>query len=80
MAAGTARVELASPDVVAEEFAAAAAEPAGRTEYMAVLAIKVLSLADATDRLRVVPGMRAETHRLVVPAHGAFNTTIVFAE
>jgi catechol 2,3-dioxygenase-like lactoylglutathione lyase family enzyme len=80
MTAGTAQVELAPPNVVTAEFAEAAAEPAGRAEYMAALDIKVRSLRDAAQRLRAVPGVRTEPQRLVVPAAAAFNTTIVFSE
>jgi glyoxalase-like protein len=80
LTAGTARVELCTPDAVATEFGTAAAEPAGRTEYMAVLGIRVQSLHDTGQCLRSVSGLRAEPHRLVVPAKDAFNTTIVFAE
>jgi hypothetical protein len=80
MTAGTAQVELSPPNVVASEFAAAAAEPAGRAEYMAALGIRVRSLRDAAQRLRAVPGVHTEPQRLVVPGSAAFNTTIVFSE
>jgi hypothetical protein len=80
MTAGMAEVELAPPNMVAAEFAEAAAEPAGRAEYMAALGIRVQSLREATQRLRAVPGVRAEPQQLVVPAAAAFNTTIVFSE
>jgi hypothetical protein len=80
MTAGTAEVELAPPNMVTAEFAEAAAEPAGRAEYMAALGIRVQSLREATQRLRAVPGVRAEPQQLVVPAAAAFNTTIVFSE
>jgi len=80
VAAGTAQVELVPPNSVREEFGEAAAQPAGRTEYMAALVLKVGSLATAAEQLRVVPGVRIEPHRVVVPASAAFNTTIVFAE
>jgi len=80
MAAGTARVELVTPDLVAAEFGEAAAEPAGRAEYMAALGIKVASLPEATRRLSTVPDILTEPHRLIVPASAAFNTTIVFSE
>ena len=55
IAAGTAQVELATPDAVAAEFGEAAAEPAGRTEYMAALGIRVRSLPEA----RTMPALRA---------------------
>jgi catechol 2,3-dioxygenase-like lactoylglutathione lyase family enzyme len=78
--AGAAQVELAMPNVVAAEFGEAAAEPAERAEYMAALGLKVKSLGPAAQLLRGIPGARVETHRVVVPAAAAFNTTIVFTE
>jgi len=80
IAAGTARVELATPSVVAAEFGEAAADPAGRSEYMAALGIKVRSRPEAARRTSTIPGLRGEPHRLIVPASAAFNTTIVFSE
>jgi hypothetical protein len=80
MVAGMAKVELASPNSVAGEFGEAAAEPAGRAEYMAALGLRVRSLRDAAQRLRAVRGVHTEPQRLVVPAAAAFNTTIVFSE
>jgi catechol 2,3-dioxygenase-like lactoylglutathione lyase family enzyme len=80
MAAGTAQVELVPPNIVAAEFGGAAAEPAGRAEYMAALEIRVRSLPAAAQQLHSVQGVRVEPHRLVVPAGVAFNTTIVFSE
>lgn len=78
--AGTARVELSTPDAVSDQFGGAAAEPAGRPEYMAALGIRVRSLAAAGQFLHSVPGLRLEPHRLVVPAGAAFNTAIAFSE
>ena len=80
LAAGPAQVELASPNIVAAEFGEAAAEPSGRSEYMAALAIRVGSLSAAAQSLRDIPGVRVEPHRMVVPAGAAFNTTLLFAE
>jgi hypothetical protein len=80
MTGGTAQVEFAPPNMIASEFGPAAAEPAGRGEYLAVLEIKVRSLRDAGQCLRAIPGVRTEPQRLVVPAAAAFNTTIVFSE
>ena len=79
MAARTAQVELALPNMVAAEFGEAAAEPAGRAEYMAALEIKVRSLREAAQLLRPISGVRVEARRLVVPAAAAFNTTLVFS-
>ncbi|HEY1431268.1 MAG TPA: VOC family protein [Stellaceae bacterium] len=78
--AGTAQVELATPDAVAAEFGETAAQPAGRTEYMAALGIRVRSLPEAEKHFHSVPGLRVERQRLVVPADTAFNTAIVFSE
>jgi hypothetical protein len=80
IAAGAAQVELSTPDAIAAEFGKAAAEAAGRTEYMAALGITVRSLFEAEQCLRSVPGLCVEPHRLVVPAGAAFNTAIVFSE
>jgi hypothetical protein len=80
MDAGTARVELATPHAVAAEFGMAAAQPAGRTEYMAALGIRVSSLSQTAERLRSVAGLRAEPNRLLVPASAAFNVAIAFSE
>jgi hypothetical protein len=80
MAAGTAQVEFALPNMVAAEFGEAAAEPAGRPEYMGVLGIKVRSLHETAQKLHQVSGAIAEPGRLVVPAAIAFNTTMVFSE
>jgi hypothetical protein len=80
MTAGTAEVELAPAPMVAAEFGAAAAMPAGRAEYMAALAIRVRSLSAAAQCLSTVPGLRVEPHRLIVPTAATFNTTLVFSE
>jgi hypothetical protein len=80
VAAGSAEVELVPPNMVAAEFGEAAAQPAGRAEYMAALGVRVRSLREAAQRLRAVPDVRTEPQRLVVPAAAAFNTTIVFSE
>jgi Glyoxalase-like domain len=80
IAAGTAQVELSTPDIVAAEFGEAGADPAGRDEYMAALGIRVRSLAAAEQCLCSVPGLRVEPYRLVVRASAALNTTIAFSE
>ena len=80
IAAGAAEVELSTPDMIAAKFGETAAQPAGRTEYMAVLEIRVRSLSAAAQCLRAVPGLRVEPHRVLVPAGAAFNTAIAFSE
>ena len=80
MTAGTAEVELTQPNNIAAEFGEAAAEPAGRAEYMAALGIRVRSLPETARRLSSVPGVRVEPRRVLVPASAAFNTAIVFSE
>jgi hypothetical protein len=67
--------------MVRAEFGEAAADPAGRAEYMAALGIRVGSLHEAEQCLRSVPGLRVEPRRrLVVPAGAAFNTAIAFSK
>jgi hypothetical protein len=80
MAAGTAQVELVTPNALAAEFGEAVADPIGRIEYMAAVGIKVGSLPEAAERLSAIPGLRVERRRLVVPADAAFNVTLVFSE
>ena len=77
--AGAAQVELTTPAAIAGEFGDAAAEPAGRPEYLAAIELKVISLADTAEQLRNVPGVRIDPRRVVVPARAAFNTSIVFS-
>ena len=79
LAAGTARVELMTPEAITAEFGAAAADPAGRSEYMAALEIKVRALDKTADLLHGVAGVQVGQDRLVVPAAAAFNTALVFS-
>ena len=79
ISAGAAQVELATPRAIAEELGDAAADPAERAEYLAVLELDVSSLPDTARRLRNAPGVRIEPPRVVVPAGAAFNTTLVFS-
>ena len=77
--AGTAQVELRMPRAIGAEFGDAAADPAGRVDYLAALELKVSSLAATAEHLRGVAGVRIEPRRVVVPAGAAFNTTLVFS-
>jgi hypothetical protein len=77
--AGAAQVELRVPGAIAEEFGDAVVEPAGRTEYLAVIELKVGSLVRTAERLRQVPGVRIDSRRAVVSARAACNTTIAFS-
>ena len=80
IAAGAARIELAPPAALAEEFSEAAADPAGRREYLAAAEFTVASLTETERLLRSISGLRVEDRRVVVPAAAAFNTTLVFTE
>ncbi len=77
--AGTARVELATPAMVAAEFGDAAPLASGRAEYLAAAELNVASVAATAAYLRHVPGVRIEPTRVVVPASAAFNSTIIFS-
>jgi catechol 2,3-dioxygenase-like lactoylglutathione lyase family enzyme len=78
--AGAARVELMAPAAIAAEFGDAAADPSGRAEYIAAVALKVASLARTAELLHQVDGVRVEEGRIVVPARAAFNATLAFTE
>ena len=77
---GNARIELMAPASVAEELGDAAAEAAGRHEYLVGFELKVESVANTRELLHDIPGLWVQPHRLIVPASPAFNTTLVFAE
>jgi len=79
VSAGVAQVELGTPGAIIEEFGDAAADPAGRAEYLAAIELTVSSLTETAERLRRVPGVRIEQRRVVVPAGAAFNTTLAFS-
>ncbi len=78
--AGAAQVELATPAAIAAEFGDAAADPAGRGEYLAGLELKTGDITKTTVALGALPGVRLEPRRVVVPARAAFNTTLAFTE
>jgi len=78
--AGAARVELATPAAVAEEFGDAAADPAGRSEYLAAAEFTVASLAETARLLGETAGIRVGDRRVLVSAAAAFNATLVFTE
>ncbi|HTT81433.1 MAG TPA: VOC family protein [Stellaceae bacterium] len=78
LATDAARVELMPPAAIAAEFGDAAAAPAGRSDYLAVLELRVASLEAAAERLRAVASVRVEARRIVVPAAAACNTTLSF--
>jgi hypothetical protein len=80
VAAGAARIELAPPPAVAEEFGEAAAGPAGRSEHLAAVEFRVTSLAETERLLRSTYGLSVGARRVVVPAAAAFNATLVFKE
>jgi hypothetical protein len=78
--AGAARIELAPPAAIANEFGETAADPAGRSEYLTTAEFKVTSVAETERLLRSTHGLRVEEGRIVVPASAAFNATLVFTE
>jgi hypothetical protein len=65
---------------VAAEFGGAAAQPAGRGEYLAAATFNVRSLSATARWLGPVDALRVDDRRVVVPAAAAFNTTLVFTE
>jgi hypothetical protein len=58
----------------------AAPDPAGRTDFMAALVIRVASPAAVASLLHGVPGLVVTPHRVTVPAKAAFNTAILFED
>jgi hypothetical protein len=78
--AGDAVVEAAPHAAVAAELGAAAPDPAGRGDHMAVLGLKVRDLVATAAALRAkgVAGLVEAPGVLRVPAAQAMNTTIDF--
>jgi len=58
----------------------AAPDPAGRQDFMAALAIRVVSVPAVAQLLQQVPGIVVEPHRVTVPAKAAMNTTLMFED
>ena len=76
--AGAARVELATPAAIAAEFGDAAADPAGRAEYLAAVALKSARSRGPPSGCAGSMACASRTSRIVVPARAAFNATLVF--
>jgi hypothetical protein len=77
---GAVTVEVAPHAAVAAELGAAAPDPAGRGDHMALLALRVGDLAATTALLRAngIADVDASPGRLRVPAAAAMNTAIDF--
>ncbi len=78
LAAGLARFDVLTPAAVAAQFGAAAPDGGGRTEYMAALTLRTLSLDIAASALDAVPGVRRDAARVLVPAAAAFGAALEF--
>jgi hypothetical protein len=76
LAAGLARFDIVTPETVAARFGAAAPDGGGRSEYMAALTLRTLSLQMAA----AATGFPLVSGRVVVPASEAFGTALEFVE
>lgn len=76
------RIDLVTPDELAQRFGDAAPDPAGRADYMAALSIRTTSLSQAAQAVRAggVSRARIEKHRILVPAADAMNVAVEFVE
>jgi hypothetical protein len=74
LAAGLARFDVLTPAAVAAQFGEAAPDGGGRSEYMAALTLRTLSLEMAAG----ASGVRAAANRVLVPAAAAFGTALEF--
>jgi hypothetical protein len=75
LATGLARFDVLTPDGVAAQFGDAAPDGGGRTEYMAALTLRTLSLDVAAS---AVAGGKREAGRVLAPAGAAFGTALEF--
>ena len=78
LAAGLARIDVLTPDAVAARFGEAAPDGGLRSEYMAALTLRTLSLEQAAAALAGIAGVRTEADRVVVPAGAAFGAALEF--
>ncbi len=80
LAVGLSRFGLISLDALKREFGETAADGAGRTQFMAALGLRTLSLRSVESALAAgcVSGVRRFAGRIVVPASSAFGATLVF--
>jgi hypothetical protein len=82
LTAGAVQVDLMLPEMVTARFGTAAADPVGRSDYMAGLRIRTVSIALAAKVLRAaqIPGVKIESQRIIVPASQAMNVLLEFVE
>ena len=80
--AGTVRVEMAAREALARELGDALPDPAGRADHMALLGIRVRSLARVEALLREggVRHRRIEPDRILVHPAEAMNLALEFSE
>lgn len=80
LAAGDAVIEVVPHAAVAAELGAAAPDPAGRGDYMALLGLKVRAMPRTAEALRAgaVEGVIESSGRLRAPAAAAMNAAIEF--
>jgi Glyoxalase-like domain len=82
LAVGLSRFDVISPDALKREFGEAAADGAGRTQFMAALGLRTRSLRSVESALAAgcVNGVQQFADRIVVPASSAFGATLQFHE
>ena len=77
---GATNVDIVTEEALRAELGAAAPDPAGRSTYMAGLAFRTVSIAQAGSMLtgNSVAGVSEVAGGLVVPASSALNATLAF--
>jgi hypothetical protein len=74
------KVVLAPVADILGSLGAAAPDPDGRGNFMAGFVLRVTSIEAVSRLLRDFPGLQVGTHRVIVPAAAAFNTTLIFED
>jgi hypothetical protein len=77
---GGGAVVLAPVSETIGKLGEAAPDPAGRADFMAALAIRVVSVPAVARMLHGVPGIVVEPHRVTIPARAAMNTALLFED
>jgi len=80
LAVGLSRFDIQPPDVLAQQFGAAAPSSGGRDEFMAALTIRTRSLERTAAALAAgrIAGVHRQADRIVVPAAEAFGVALEF--
>jgi hypothetical protein len=79
---GSTRIDVVTPAILARELGEWVPDPAGRSDYMALLGLKVRSMSKTGAALRAggIAGFRKEARRILVHPAETMNVVLDFSE